>query len=139
MQMIKSILKEIIIILLLLLAIILLLGVLFYDYIPTNKTVPSVAEYTTSEAIKAELTEQMATEEEAILVTYEITENDLTNYEKKGDYSKGKANPFSTYQKVVTENNNTNANTPGNTDEGSSTGGTGNTNTGTFYPSTGTK
>ena len=44
--MVKSIIKEIIIVLLLLIAIILALGVLFYEYIPSNKTVPSVANFT---------------------------------------------------------------------------------------------
>ena len=53
--MIKSIIKEIIIVLLLLVAVVLALGVLFYDYIPMNKIVPSVASYTTSEEIKKEL------------------------------------------------------------------------------------
>ena len=57
--MIKSIIKEIIIVLLLLLAIVLALGVLFYDYIPTNKLVPSIDTYTTAESIKAELNEQV--------------------------------------------------------------------------------
>ena len=49
----KSVLKEIIIILLLCCAICLILGVVFYDYIPTNKVIPSTVEpYTTSNTIK---------------------------------------------------------------------------------------
>jgi len=51
----KSVLKEIIIILLLCCAICLILGVVFYDYIPTNKVIPSTVEpYTTSNTIKEE-------------------------------------------------------------------------------------
>jgi len=95
--MVKSIIKEIIIIMLLLLAVILALGVLFYDYIPTNKLVPSIDTYTTAESVKAELNEQV-TNEETVLVTYEITESDLSTYAKTNQYKKGKANPFSTYE-----------------------------------------
>ena len=45
----KSIIKEIIIILLLSLAIILVLGILLYEYVPTNKTIPNSSSYTTPE------------------------------------------------------------------------------------------
>ena len=40
----KSIIKEIFIILLLCIAIALIFGVVFYDYIPNNKVVPSTVE-----------------------------------------------------------------------------------------------
>ena len=43
--MVKSIIKEIIIMLLLCVAILLILGVLFYDYIPSNKVVPGKIAY----------------------------------------------------------------------------------------------
>ena len=102
--MIKSIIKEIIIVLLLLLAIVLALGVLFYDYIPTNKLVPSVETYATSESVKAELNEQV-TNEETVLVTYEITAGDLNTYAKTNQYKKGKANPFSTYEDPTPDEN----------------------------------
>ena len=39
--MLKSVFKEIFIMLLLCVAIVLILGVLFYNYIPTNKTIPN--------------------------------------------------------------------------------------------------
>ena len=38
--MLKSVFKEIFIMLLLCVAIVLILGVMFYNYIPTNKTIP---------------------------------------------------------------------------------------------------
>ena len=136
--MVKSIIKEIIVVLLLLVAIMLALGVLFYDYIPTNKTVPSVASYSTSENIQKEL-EEKAIENEKVLVTYEITSQDLKTYEKTKDYKKGKANPFSTYETVPVgtndKNNVTNtdeSNTSVNPDKNTQSGGT-------FYNSTGTK
>ena len=53
--MIKSIIKEIFIIILLVIAIILTLGIVFYDYRPSNKKIPSkVAEYTLSEEMSEE-------------------------------------------------------------------------------------
>jgi len=132
--MVKSILKEIIIILLLLLAIVLALGVLFYDYIPANKIVPNVATYSTSESIKNELNEQI-TEDETVLVTYEVTAGDLKNYEKTKDYKKGKQNPFSTYQTQTPGGNNiTNTNSIGASVQSNNT----KSNT-TFYGNTGTK
>lgn len=131
----KTILKEIIIILLLLTAIILALGIFFYDYIPTNKTVPSVEAYRTSETIQAELSEQIA-EEETVLVTYEITSNDLKTYEKKGDYEKGKANPFSPY---VNTPNGGNTNSIVNENGGSISTNVNTTKSSTFYKDTGTK
>jgi len=138
----KSIIKELIIILLILLAIILALGVLFYDYIPTNKTVPSVGQYSTSEEVKAELEEKI-TEDDTVLVTYEITPSDLKKLEKTKDYEKGKVNPFSTYSENTIgtsdgqvgtndENSVTNTNTTINTEKN-------NTKGTTFYGNGGTK
>lgn len=138
--MIKSIIKEIIIVLLLLVAIVLALGVLFYDYIPTNKTVPSVPEYTTSETIKNEIEDEII-EDQEVLVTYEITSQDLKTYEKTKDYKKGKANPFSTY--VTTPAGTNDKNDVANTGDGN-TSVSPDTNTespsgGTYYKDTGTK
>ena len=75
--MIKKILKEGIILILLLVAIVLILGVLFYDYIPTGKVVPVVEQYQTSQDIKNEIQETVVTENQEIIVTYEIDNTDL--------------------------------------------------------------
>lgn len=145
--MVKSIIREVIIMLLLLIAIILALGVLFYDYIPANKQVPSIASYTTSEEIQAELEEEI-TEEETVLVTYEITASDLKTYEKTSDYTKGKVNPFSTYETETSDENNvtntsetnsTNTNTSSSTNSSTTSNTTSNTSSNTYYNSTGTK
>lgn len=138
--MVKSIFKEIIIILLLLLAVVLALGVLFYDYIPSNKAIPSVQKYKTADSVSAELAEQI-TESEAVLVTYQITSDDLKELVKNNNYNPGKANPFSTYEDPVPdtndENNVTNS-VQGNVNQSNSAPGTsGNNNT--FYKNTGTK
>ena len=138
--MVKSVIKEILIILLLLVVIILALGIIFYNYMPSNKTVPNIEEYTASEEVKTALNEKI-TEEEKVLVTYELTSSDLKNYERSKDYKKGKVNPFSTYDttpKTEDENNVTNAGTA-NVGTSNASESTTNTGTNTFYGNTGTK
>lgn len=152
----KTIVKEIIIMLLLCLAIILLLGILLYEYVPMNKTVPSEVAYSTPEEVKQELLESGEIDESKIIMTYEIDSADLNNYTRIQDYKPGKANPFSSYTTQATDTNTTggtatntngsstssgtNTNTTNNsgtqTNNNQSTGG--NTSTG-FYPDTGTK
>ena len=55
--MIKSIIKEAFIMLLLCIAILLILGILFYDYIPTNKVIPEKEAYSTPNNVKEEINE----------------------------------------------------------------------------------
>ena len=75
--MVKSVLKEIFIMLLLCIAIVLILGVIFYNYIPTNKTIPNkLAEYTTPENVKAEIDEKLS-ETEKQEISYQIDGADL--------------------------------------------------------------
>ncbi|MCI8412209.1 MAG: hypothetical protein HFJ40_07300 [Clostridia bacterium] len=148
----KTIVKEIIIILLLCLAIILVLGILLYKYVPMTKTVPTPVSYTTPEEVKQELSATGDIDESKIVMTYEIDSTDLNNYKRIQDYKPGKSNPFSSYEKQVsngtntTTNNTTNGtanqnNTSGNnetpTNNGQATSGE-NTSQG-FYPDKGTK
>lgn len=138
--MVKSIVKEVIVVLLLILAVLLALGILFYDYIPSNKSVPSVANYRTSESVSQELQESVK-ENETVLVTYEITSGDLKNYQKTNVYTNGKANPFSTYEKPTENTEDTNNVTNGssiNTNVNKAQGGT-TVGNNTFYKNTGTK
>ena len=117
--MLKSVLKEIIIVLLLLIILILLLGILFYDYMPNSKTVPSkVEEYALEETVKQELEENLNNKSEEIVKTYQLDSIDIENYEKTNDYNKGKVNPFAEYSNGTTGTNNTtgdNTNSNGNT------------------------
>ena len=95
--MIKTIAKEAGIVILLLIVIALILGILFYDYIPTNKTVPiKIEAYTLPDDIKEEL-KSSTTEEQNIVRTYYVDSSDLSVYESTKDYDKGKANPFGDY------------------------------------------
>ena len=131
--MIKAIIKEIFIILLLMVAILLVLGILFYDYRPTVKKIPSaVAEYNLPEAMVEELEETIeASKTQNIVRTYRVDKEDLIIYEKSKDYNKGKINPFG---KITTGegsggNSNGNSNTTGNSSNSSSSG---NTSSGSF-------
>ena len=103
--MLKSVLKEVFIIILLCVAIGLILGILFYDYIPINKTVPPEEAYITPNEVKKELEENI-TETEKIEVSYEITDSDLNIYKQTGSYTEGKSNPFSLQEEQENVENN---------------------------------
>lgn len=107
----KNIIKEIIIMLLLCLAILLILGILLYDYVPMNKTIPNPVSYTTPNNVKQELADTTGVDESQIIMTYEVDSTDLNNYKKTQDYKPGKANPFSSY--APTESTAGTSTTPG--------------------------
>lgn len=150
----KTIIRETIIILLLCLAIILVLGVVLYNYVPSNKIVPQEVSYTQTEEVKKAIQESVDAENSQVILTYKIDETDLDNYEKQGDYNSGKANPFSSYQQEdvnTTEDNNqtagnqtttnssTSSNTNGNSVTENNTTKTNTTENKTLFPDTGTK
>lgn len=121
--MFKSIIKEVFIMILLCIAIILILGVIFYNYIPINKTIPEkLATYTTPENIKEKIEEQIS-EAEKEEITYEIEATDLKLYKQTNSYTTGKRNPFvavsteveNTNNEQNTENTNNNQETNTNT------------------------
>lgn len=90
----KEIIKELIIFLLLLLAIILVLGVLLYEYVPSNKIIPEKVSYTTPSEIKEELQTDNSVDNQEVVVTYKIDSTDLSNYKKIQEYDPGSKNPF---------------------------------------------
>lgn len=113
----KSVLKEIIIILLLCCAICLILGVVFYDYIPTNKVIPSKVEpYTTSNTIKEEINQEI-TEFQKQTIVMEITDSDLKIHKQERSYDSGKINPFAKSSSGTTNTENGGGNTTGNTNQ----------------------
>lgn len=113
----KSVLKEIIIILLLCCAICLILGVVFYDYIPTNKVIPSTVEpYTTSNTIKEEINQEI-TEFQKQTIVMEITDSDLKIHKQEKSYDSGKINPFAKSSSGTTNTENGDGNITGNTNE----------------------
>ena len=138
----KNIIKEIIIVLLLILAIILILGILLYEYVPNNKIIPQQVSYTTPENVKEELSTSENVDDSQVIMTYEVTATDLTNYKKKKDYVSGKKNPF---ESIESQNTTTENTTSGNTVNSGTTGNSSTTNTTTdntqqgYLPDKGTK
>lgn len=86
--------KEVIISLLVCLLVLVGLSFAFYNFIPTNKVIPEKIEYKASEEIKQELGTEVNNNSDNIIKTYEITANDLDQYQKNKDYNPGKKNPF---------------------------------------------
>ena len=141
----KKVIKEIMIMLLLCLAIILILGVLLYEYVPSNKIIPDEVSYTTPETVKEELSKSEDVENDEVILTYSVDSTDLDNYERINTYVPGKPNPFSPYNETSTSGEDTTQSGSSNssTSSGSSTG-TSNSNTTSsggseYYPDTGTK
>ena len=128
--MVKNVFKEVFIMLLLCAAIVLILAVVFYDYNPINKVVPSPISYkmpSDLSSIKEEIESTIKPEEDQIIQSYEITEAEMKLY-KKTNYDPGKANPFL----ADSTNNNTITNSVGNTT--TNKGNTTNTgSTGSFF------
>ncbi len=142
----KKVIKEIIIMLLLCLAIILILGVLLYEYVPSNKIVPDEVSYTTPASVQEELSKSEDVENDEVILTYSVDSTDLDNYERINTYVPGKPNPFSPYTETTTSGEDTTPNgsstgASGNTNSGSSTGTNNTTGSGgsAYYPDTGTK
>lgn len=108
----KTIIKEIIIALLTCLAILLILSVAFYNFIPANKVVPEAVEYAPSKEIQTQLNTAVEDSKE-IIVTYEVTAQDLDNYERTNEYNPGKANPFAPIKEEIPDEPNGDNNSNG--------------------------
>lgn len=144
----KKVIKEIIIMLLLCLAIILILGVLLYEYVPSNKIIPDEVSYTTPTAVQEELSKSEDVESDEVILTYSVDSTDLDNYERINTYVPGKPNPFSSYE-TSGEDTDQSGSSTGSGNSGTSTStdtnnsGSSNTSTSTggseYYPDTGTK
>ena len=130
--------------LLICLAIILILGVLLYEYVPSNKIIPEKVSYTTPTAVQEELSKGENVENDEIILTYSVDSTDLDNYERINTYVPGKPNPFSPYDETVEENiiqSGDTSNTDNNTISESSTekNNTIHSKNSVYYPDTGTK
>ena len=134
----KNIVKEMIIFLLLALAIILILGVLLYKYVPANKIIPEKVSYTTPENVKEELSTSENVDDSQVIMTYEVTATDLTNYKKTKDYVSGKKNPFESINSQNTTTGNTTTGSNGGSESVGSSTGTTSTNTNGTSTSTAT-
>lgn len=107
----KTILKEIMIILLICIAIILIMAVIFYNYIPTNKIIPTkVTAYQTPENIQVEISENTIGSYTTQEKEYKIDNTDLSKYQVSQSYNPGKPDPFSEYSEENITGNNTTEN-----------------------------
>ena len=144
----KNIVKETIIILLVILLSMLIFAVVLYDFVPNKIQSKETATYSATDEVKTLLQDSVAQESENIILTYEVTSTDLTNYEKAKEYVPGKQNPFEVYTEKPSESetNTTNTTNLGSgTKEDNTTSGnksTANTSTntsGSYFKNTGTK
>lgn len=143
--MLKNILKESIIMILLCAAIALILAVIFYDFIPINKVIPETITYAMPEElseVKEELRNTFSDESENVVLTYEVTEEDLSEYKQTSAYKAGKANPFGIYKEEPAEENSASSGETNSTDNSSNGKSVENTNknsTGTIFETGNTK
>ena len=98
-----KVIKEIIIVLLVILLSMLIFSVLLYDYIPNRIQSKETVTYSATDDVKTLLQDSVAQDSENIILTYEVTSTDLTNYEKAKEYVPGKQNPFAVYTEQTKE------------------------------------
>ena len=141
----KSISKELFIMALLLMIVVFMIGMVFYKYMPNNKTVPEPEMYTTDSATAAVLQEISAstsysygddeTEVEDVIKSYSIGQKELSTAASKQTYVSGKTDPFAEYKEPdpnsVNETGNTSVVNPNTNTTSSSTG--------TFFEKKGSK
>ena len=125
------ILKELIIYILIIALIVVVFAVLFYDELPTNKIVPVKEDYALPKNLENVLQDSLVQEdEEEVLVTYTVEQDDLDNYQDIKQYDPGKVDPFADYSEKPQDNQGTSG-------EGSSGTGTSGTDNSSNTGSTG--
>lgn len=104
----KKIIKEVFIMILLVLVILFVIGVLFYDVIPFKEDITSV-EYKPDESVLKAVeeiqgnTNQVTSNEDALLKSYTIDKDDLNIYANQNAYESGKQDPFAEYSEPIEE------------------------------------
>ena len=99
----SSIFKQVVIVILACIAILLALALILYQYIPSNKVIPSKVEaYTMPENIKSEISDSTQQELNGKAEIYEITDADLDMYKSSKSYNPGKSDPFAGYSENTT-------------------------------------
>lgn len=134
----KSLAKELFIIALLVMIVVFTIGIIFYQYMPNNKTVPEPITYTADSSTTAVLQEIKAatddatgdSESESIIKSYSIGSKDLSAAALRQSYTSGKTDPFA---EVPKDNSNT---TTGNTVASTNTTNTNSTTTNNTTTST---
>lgn len=126
--------KEIIIMLLVCFITMLVLAIALYRFLPSKKNVPETVTYAVTEQVQDLLEDNIdkKTDEDRVILTYEVTSSDLSGYQVTNDYVPGKSNPFAAAAKSI--NSEENDTTNYGTNENSSQSGE-NTNQPTVTPS----
>lgn len=119
----KTISKELFIMTLLVMIVIFMIGMIFYKYMPNNRTVPEPITYTADSSTTALLQEISASsgynyyndqsEVEDIIKSYSVGAKELSTAASKRTYVSGKTDPFAEYKEADT--NSVNSNTVGDT------------------------
>lgn len=93
----KGVFRQVLITLLILIALILVLAIIFYQFLPTNKIVPTkVTAYKTPESVAQEINDNTTEQEfSSVNEILEITDSDLSKYKSTKSYNPGKSDPFS--------------------------------------------
>jgi len=101
--------KEIIIMLLICLIAMLGLAIALYKYIPSKKNVPEIAKYEVSEQVQDLLEDNIdkRSDQDRVILTYEVTKGELSGYQTTNDYIPGKSNPFGGVSKTIVEDDGT--------------------------------
>lgn len=144
----KSLSKELFIMALLIMIVVFMVGIIFYEYMPNNKTVPEPITYSTSSTTTAVLQEIAASasdtsssdsmETQSIIKSYSIGTKELSTAASKQSYTSGKTDPFAEYTGTTntTNGNTTGTNTTTNTTQGSISN---SSSTGTFFEKSNSK
>ena len=146
----KSLSKELFIMALLIMIVVFMVGIIFYEYMPNNKTVPEPITYSTASTTTAVLQEIAATasdsssssdsiETRSIIKSYSIGTKELSTAASKQSYTSGKTDPFAEYTGTTstTNGNTTDTNTTTTTTtQGNSSN---SSSTGTFFESSNSK
>ena len=110
-----KVIKEIIIMLVICLLTMLVLAIALYRYIPNRKAVPEVVTYTASEDVQDLLEDNIDTksDQDNVILTYEVTASDLSGYQSANTYVPGKSNPFAPASSSVSTDGGSDSNNSG--------------------------
>lgn len=134
----KKIIKEIIIMLLVCLISMLIFAIALYDFIPNRKTVAEITNYEASETVQVLLEDNIdSSNTSEVILSYEVTNSDLNNYQYTNEYVPGKANPFAAASSSVTGEGSEGSGNSSNNNNGST--GNGNSGNSGYFKDTGTK
>ena len=149
----QAISKEIFIMALLLMIVVFMLGMVFYKYMPNNKTIPEPISYSADSSTTAVLQEISAStgysdssgeeQVEDVIKSYSIGTQELTTAASKQTYVSGKTDPFAEYKEEPAPGNTTTNTTVTNTATTNSTAAPSvpqdPNSTGTFFEKKGSK